>query len=69
MKPPELIELLKGLDQEKELLCQVVALDGKAWMMQLKVSKPPHVSFNVLTLEHPDLLTLPDSAFRVRDPS
>jgi hypothetical protein len=50
MKPPELIELLKKLPQEKSILCQVVDQSShafncqfefndieKSWMIQLRV--------------------------------
>lgn len=59
MKPPELIEVLKKLDPDKEILCQVIAKNGGAWMMHFSFSEPPNVSFNVLTVSHPDLKTLP----------
>lgn len=53
MKPPELIEVLKKLPQDKTILCQVVDEKGQAfqmfyefndvensWMIQLRVSHP-----------------------------
>jgi len=53
MKPPELIEVLKKLPQDKSILCQVVDESGNAfncqfelidikdsWMIQLRVFHP-----------------------------
>jgi hypothetical protein len=62
--PAALIEKLKTLPQDKGILCQVVGLDGSAWNMQFEVTKPGDCSFNVLTVSHPQLLSLNPPVFR-----
>ena len=60
MKPPELIELLKTLDQEKEIFCQVVATNRSAWNMDFNFHKSKEgFDFNILRISHPDLTSLP----------
>jgi len=59
MMPPELIEVLKSLPQDKAILCQVVGEDGSAWNMRFVLAEGPKTSgFNVLTVSHPQLKSL-----------
>lgn len=60
MKPADVIQAMQALDPDKEILCQVVAQDGKAWNMNFEFCRVPHVSFNILTVSHPELKTLPE---------
>lgn len=56
MKPPELIKILEGLPQDLPILCQVVDKLGNAWNMGFHLST--HGSWNVLTVDHPELIDL-----------
>lgn len=60
MKPADVIQAMQALDPDKEILCQVVSADGKAWNMFFEFRNVPNVSFNVLTVSHPELKTLPE---------
>lgn len=55
MKPADVVEQMKTLDSDKEILCQVVDQEGNAWNMHFDFLKPTGCSFNVLDVHHPDL--------------
>lgn len=59
MKPPELIELLKNLDPDKEIICQVVSKDGGAWNMFYEFKDVPGSTLISLSVSHPKLKYLP----------
>ena len=65
MRPADLIEAAKKLDPDKEILCQVVDTNGRAWMMRFELFPPNKncVSFNVLSVSHPNLKHLPNESF------
>ncbi len=63
MRIKDLIEELRNLDPEREILCQVVAVDGKAWNMLFKIQDLPTAQnewLSILTIYHPELKTLPE---------
>ena len=60
MKVKELIEKLKKLPQEKEILCRVVGQESGAWRMLYTFEViPGSDSFLALYVSHPELKKLP----------
>ena len=55
----ELIEQLKTLPQDKEIMCQVVGGHSGAWNMQFRFVDIEHSSMVQLKVEHSDLKDLP----------
>lgn len=58
-------EQLASFNDRAPLMAQVCANDGKAWLISLTAgiaigSDPPHA---IISMRHPNLRTLPDSAF------
>lgn len=64
--PPQVIEELRQLPQDKPLLCQVVDQCGNAWNMHFDFHTVG--SFNVLRISHPDLKELPAIVFGAGQP-
>jgi hypothetical protein len=63
MRIKDLIAELENLDPDREIICQVVAKDGKAWNMFFEFAEIPRAKnewLTVLSVFHPDLKTLPD---------
>ena len=57
MKPTEIKELLDQLDPNQDVYCQMVGQDGSAFSARLSIKRIEN-GMNVLTLSHPDLLSL-----------
>ena len=58
MKPPELIEVLKNLPQDKSVLCQVVDQSGHAFNCQFELNDIPNSWMIQLRVFHDELKDL-----------